>query len=119
MGLERHIPDVLIDRLKGDVLLGYNSDSACFEISHAFLLIVLLKFLSFVTRGDGSWTVYGTGGYSFRCSFLTKKSQPYTVEINNVSLYRTIEVYRLRLGWNLNGTEFIIRSGGSGMVMGE
>ena len=55
MGLERHIPDVLIDRLKGDVLLGYNSDSACFEISHAFLLIVLLKFLSFVTDIISEW----------------------------------------------------------------
>ena len=108
MGLERHIPDVLIDRLKGDVLLGYNSDSACFEISHAFLLIVLLKFLSFVTRGDGLWTVYGTGGYSFRCSFLTKKSQPYTVEISHVSLDRSIEGYHFATSiWMVRSLSFI------------
>ena len=33
-----------------ELLLGYNSDSACFEITHVVLLIVLL---SFVTRGSG------------------------------------------------------------------
>ena len=33
-----------------------------------------------------------TGGYSLRC-FLTKDSKPFTVEINHVSLDRTIEVY--------------------------
>ena len=34
-----------------------------------------------------------TGGYSLRCGFLTKGSQPFTVEINHVSLDRTIEAY--------------------------
>ena len=42
--------------LKGDLLLGYNSDSACSEINNVLLLIVLL---SCVTRENGSWTVYG------------------------------------------------------------
>ena len=37
-------------------MLGYNSDSACFDINHVFLLIVLLTF---VTRENGSWTVCG------------------------------------------------------------
>ena len=35
-------------------MLGYNSDSACFDINHVFLLIVLI---SFVTKGVGSWAV--------------------------------------------------------------
>ena len=34
-----------------------------------------------------------TGGYSLRGGFLTKGSQPFTVEINDVSLDRTIEAY--------------------------
>ena len=34
-----------------------------------------------------------TGGYSLRCGFLAKDSQPFTVEINHVSLDRTLEVY--------------------------
>ena len=37
---------------------------------------------------DGMWE---TGGYSLRCGFLAKDSQPFTVEINHVSLDRTIE----------------------------
>ena len=55
--------------------------------------------------------VLETGGYSLICGFLTKDSQPFTVETNHVSLDRAIKVYRLRLGWNLNGTEFIIAHG--------
>ena len=36
--------------------------------------------------------VLETGGYSLICGFLTKDSQPFTVEINHISLDRTIEV---------------------------
>ena len=71
-------------------MLGYNSDSVCFEINHVFLSIVLL---SFVARGNGSWTVYETGGYSLRCVVLTKDNQPFTAEISHVSFDHTIQVY--------------------------
>ena len=50
--------------------------------------------------------VWETGGSLLRCGFLTKDSEPLTVEINHVSLDRTIEVYRLRLGGNLKVREF-------------
>ena len=39
---------------------------------------------------DGIWE---TGGYSLRFGFLTKDIQPITVEINRVSLDRTVEGY--------------------------
>ena len=32
------------------------------------------------------------GGYSLRCGFLTKDRQPFTIEIDHVSLDRMIEV---------------------------
>ena len=32
-------------------------------------------------------------GYSLRCGFSRKDSQPFTVEINHVSLDRTVQVY--------------------------
>ena len=76
-------------KFRGDLLLGYNSDSVSFEINNVFLLIVLL---SFVTRGNASWTVYRRGGYSLRCVFLTEDSQPLTVEINHFALDGSIEV---------------------------
>ena len=41
------------------------------------------------------------------------------VEINHFSLHRTMDVNCLRLGWNLNGREFIIRSGEPLMVVGK
>ena len=51
---------------------------------------------TFIVCGQGGRVVGGileTGGYSLRYGFLTKDSQPFTVEINYVSLDRTIEVY--------------------------
>ena len=42
---------------------------------------------------------------------FTKGNQPCSVEINQSFLDRTIEVYRLWPGWNLDGREFIVRSG--------
>ena len=51
-------------------MLGFNSDSICFEINRVFLLIV---FLSLVTRGVGSWAVcWETSRYSFEMWFLRR-----------------------------------------------
>ena len=57
------------------------------------------------------WDI-GSGGFSLRYfyCFLAKDNQPYSVEINIFFLGRTF-FYRLRLASNLNGREFIIRSG--------
>ena len=77
-----------------DVLLGYNSDSACFEINYVFLLIVLL---SFVTKGNGSWTAYGRQADIRRdVVFLRRIANHLRSKLTTryVSLDRTIEGYR-------------------------
>ena len=49
-----------------------------------------------------------TGGYSLRCGFLTKDSQPYTVEISHVSLDRSIEGYHFATSiWMVRSLSFI------------
>ena len=45
--------------------------------------------------------------------FLAKGNQSDSVEIIIIFLDRTVEVYSLRLGWNMNGGEFIVYSGKS------
>ena len=69
--------------LEGDLLLGYYSDSVCIDINNVSL------DRTFIVCNQGGQVVGGileTGGYSLRCAFLTKDSQPFTVEINHVSL---------------------------------
>ena len=93
--------------LEGELLWGYNSDSVCFEINHVF------SWSYFCRLWPGGWVEGGileTGGYSLRWGFLTKDSQPLTVEINHnhVSLDRTIEVYRFVISiWMVRSLSFV------------
>ena len=75
--------------LKGDLLIGYNSDSVCFEINHVF------SGSFFIACDQGDRVVGGrleTGRYSLRYGFLTKDSQPFTIEINHFSIDRAISI---------------------------
>ena len=60
-------------------------DESCFSLDRTFIVCDQGERVV-----DGIWEA---GGYSLRWGFLTKNSQPFTVEINLVSLDRTIGGY--------------------------